>query len=158
MVHLLGKRFRHCGFYRAKCIREEIVDPSYDEFSILKSKFDLVVPKEENVVFENYVNLDQHLSTNTTLIEISDTNTINTDDINIDESNSNDVDDDCCDLTVKITLSQINSYVHQIKIYSLQRENKEYCNKLLKLVTEMENLLFSEPKVYQQTCLDYYFN
>ena len=92
------------------------------------------------------------------MIEISDTNTINTDDINIDESNSNDVDDDCCDLTVKITLSQINSYVHQIKIYSLQRENKEYCNKLLKLVTEMENLLFSEPKVYQQTCLDYYFN
>jgi hypothetical protein len=31
--------FRHCGFYKAKCIREEIIDPDYDEFNLLKSDF-----------------------------------------------------------------------------------------------------------------------
>ena len=29
--------FRHCGFYRAKCITEEIIDPEYDEFNLIKS-------------------------------------------------------------------------------------------------------------------------
>ena len=48
--------FRHCGFYRAKCITEEIIDPEYDEFNLNKSKFDLISPKEEKIDFENYVN------------------------------------------------------------------------------------------------------
>ena len=50
--------FRHCGFYKAKCIREEIRDPDYNEFNLLKSDFQIIVSKEENIDFEQFVAID----------------------------------------------------------------------------------------------------
>ena len=71
---------RHCGFYRAKCLREEIIDP-YDEFSLLKSNFEVIIPKDKNIDFEQYV--DQNLITSELIIIPSSIT------IDIDNSNSN---------------------------------------------------------------------
>ena len=55
--------FRYCGFYKAKCIRDEIIDPDYNEFNLLKSDFEIIVPKEEKIDFEQFVAIDQNLCT-----------------------------------------------------------------------------------------------
>ena len=59
----ISNSFRHCGFYRAKCsTKHELTDESYDEFANIKPMFHNIVPKEETVDFEAYVNADNNLS------------------------------------------------------------------------------------------------
>ena len=46
----ISNYFRHCGFYKAKCLRKEIIDSDYNEFNLLKSNFEILVPKDEKIV------------------------------------------------------------------------------------------------------------
>ena len=48
------------------------------------------------------------------------------------------------------------SHLEELKLYALQRSNKEFSNKKLKLIIELENLVFMKPKNYVQTQLNFY--
>ena len=58
----------------------------------------------------------------------------------------------------KISLNEAAHYLDKLKTYSLQRQNKVFSNSVLKLVNQLENMIFTEPKDYKQTCLDFYLN
>ena len=72
-------------FFTAKCSLEAI-DEEYDEFKLIESQFKAIV--KEEIEFETFVNLDNHLSvamslndypTNETPVENDETNDINSD-------------------------------------------------------------------------------
>ena len=44
----------------------------------------------------------------------------------------------------------------KIKIFSLQRVDREFSQNILKMAQEMENAVFSKKKEYTQQQLDYY--
>ena len=46
----ISNYFRHCGIFKAKCLRKEIIDSDYNEFNLLKSNFEILVPKDEKIV------------------------------------------------------------------------------------------------------------
>ena len=147
--------FRHCGFYKAKCIREEIIDPDYDEFNLLKSDFEIIVPKEEKIDFEQFVAIDQNLYTSELKI-ISISHTIDTDDNNSNDTNDSEEQNE--EIEDRISLNEAAHCLDKLKLYSLQRGNKDFSNSTLLLVNQLENKIFKEPKDYKQTCLDFYLN
>ena len=55
-----------------------------------------------------------------------------------------------------INLQMTVSHLEELKLYALQRSNKEFSNKKLKLIIELENLVFMKPKNYVQTQLNFY--
>ena len=147
--------FWHCGFYRAICLREEVIDNEYNEFNLLKSNFENIVQKDENIDFEHYVQIDQNLFTTefnmihySGAIEINDTN---------DPKDANNLEEQGED-DIEITLKEAANYLDKLKSYSLQRQNKDFSKSLLQLVNQLENMIFTEPKDYKQTCLDFYLN
>ena len=53
--------FRHCGFFKAKCL-DETFDSGYDEYDVIRTQFNNIVPKEENICFDAYVSCDENLA------------------------------------------------------------------------------------------------
>jgi hypothetical protein len=147
--------FRHCGFYKAKCIREEIIDPDYDEFNLLKSDFEIIVPKEEKLDFEQFVAIYQNLCTSELKI-IASSHTIDTCDNNSNDTNDSQEQNE--EIEDRISVNEAVHCLDKLKLYSLQLGNKDFYNSTLLLVNQLENKIFKEPKDYKQTCLDFYFN
>jgi hypothetical protein len=55
-----------------------------------------------------------------------------------------------------IHLKTINANLEYMRLYALQRKDKKTCNDLLKLVNDMENVIFNEPKSFTQLSIDNY--
>ena len=127
-------------------------------FNLLKSNFEVIIPKDENIDFEQYVGVDQNLITSELIIipsvtiDIDNSKSNNSDDLEgLDEYENDNIED-------KISLNEAAHYLDKLKTYSLQRQNKVFSNSVLKLVNQLENMIFTEPKDYKQTCLDFYLN
>jgi hypothetical protein len=144
--------FRHCGFFTAKCSLEAI-DEEYDELKQIESQFKAIV--KEEIEFETFVNIDNHLSvamplneypTNETPVDNDETNDINGDVIS-DEMDPGVID-----------IKTVNEYLDCIKLYALQRSDKKSSTELLQLVNKMQNIIFQEPKYYTQVSLEKYIN
>ena len=75
-----------------------------------------------------------------------------------DENNVDDNDEEIDETVEKVSLSQKVCMYQKIKIFSLQRFDREFSQKLFKMAQEMENAVFSEKKEYTQQQLDFYFN
>jgi hypothetical protein len=71
-------------------------------------------------------------------------------------ANLEDIDESTDELVNVVDIKTVNTSIADWKLYALQRKEKDYALKLLKLVNEMEKLLFDEPKSYQQTLLSFY--
>ena len=71
-------------------------------------------------------------------------------------ANLEDIDESTDELVNVVDIKTVNTSIADWKLYALQRKDKDYALKLLKLVNEMEKLLFDEPKSYQQTLLNIY--
>ena len=71
-------------------------------------------------------------------------------------ANLEDIDESTDELVNVVDIKTVNTSIADWKLYALQRKDKDYALKLLKLVNEMEKLLFDEPKSYQQTLLNFY--
>jgi hypothetical protein len=147
----ISKCFRHCGFYKSKCL-VEVVDDSYNEFNQIKITYNSIVPKEEAFDLEVLVGIDNHLSVSEPLNENPIGDNIVVDFDKVEE----DIDESTDELVDVVDIKTVNTSITDWKLYTLQRKNKEYALKLLKLVNEMEKLLFDEPKSYQQTLLNFY--
>ena len=160
-VSTVSNCFRHCGFYKAKCLVEAI-DAEYDEYKDIEAKFNSIIPKDEAICFDDYVNIDNHLSVSEPLNEnpTTDDNTeINTAPANVDINGDLDEENTSDGAEVRIINLQMTvAHLEELKLYALQRSNKEFSNKMLKLIIELENLVFIEPKNYVQTQLNFYSN
>ena len=71
-------------------------------------------------------------------------------------ANLEDIDESTDELVNVVDIKTVNTSIADWKLYALQRKDQEYALKLLKLVNEMEKLLFDEPKSYQQTLFNFY--
>ena len=141
--------FRHCGFYRSKC-SIEVIDNEYDEFKLIDEQFKRVV-KEESVDLETFVAIDNNLSVSGLLNEIIlPEPEVEQVDINgdFDSAQENEVP--------IIHLKTINANLEYMRLYALQRKDKKTCNDLLKLVNDMENVIFNEPRSFTQISIDNY--
>jgi hypothetical protein len=109
--------FRHCGFYKAKCVREEIIDPDYNEFNSLKSDFEIIIPKEEKLDFERFVAICQNLCTSELKI-IASSHTIDTGDNNSNDTNDSQEQNE--EIEDRISLNEAAHCLDKLKLYSLQ--------------------------------------
>ena len=142
--------FRHCGFFKAKCL-DETFDPDYDEYNVLKSQFNNIIPKEENICFDTYVNCDEHLAVSEQLDMISNR------ELDVIEPNEEfNIDDNSTDVVIKTELKTVTAYLQYIKLYALQRKDKQVSNDMVTMVNNLENFVYNEPREYKQTLLDYY--
>ena len=48
----------------------------------------------------------------------------------------------------------INANLDNMRLYALQRKDKNTCDSLLKLVNDMENVIFNEPTSFTQLSID----
>ncbi len=55
-----------------------------------------------------------------------------------------------------IHLETINANLEYMRLYALQRKDKKTCDDLLKLVNDMENVIFNEHKSFTQLSIDNY--
>ena len=60
------------GFYKSKCLTE-IIDPEYNEFKLIEQQFNTIVPREDAINFESFVNFDNSLLVSEPLNEFPST-------------------------------------------------------------------------------------
>ena len=78
------------------------------------------------------------------------------DSFDVDEVDEEEDNESVSYLDDKISLGQISFHFDKLKLYCLQRNSKEYSQKMMFLLNELENLAFNEPKEYKQTLLNFY--
>ena len=142
--------FRHCGFYRSKC-SFEVIDNEYDEFKLINEQFKRVI-KEESVDLETFVAIDNNLSVSGPLNEII----LPEPEVELDVDINGDFDSPQENEVPMIHLKTINANLDNMRLYALQRKDKNTCDILLKLVNDMENVIFNEPKSFTQLSIDNY--
>jgi hypothetical protein len=88
------------------------VEDGYDEFNAIAREFNELIPKEECIDFETYVNIDEHLSV---LAPSNEHGLIEREVL----ENDLDIEEQSSDTPLIIDLKIINSHLQDFKLYAL---------------------------------------